>query len=196
MRYHIAIATLLMGACAGSQNQEPGGALHGVESKIEVCVIDTVAPGGMMAIGAVRVHATNDTLVMQSVGRVPLREIVRGPRVLAEAKWISPRTPLQLNTASGRVRFLRTGQPKVFAQGRLILLGMMRGVPIFALPAEAGAMRPEIEALAARGIDLETALSQRVSLRRQMSRVNALYIPVSLTGCTFQKFAKSRPRRR
>jgi hypothetical protein len=192
---HIFLATLLISACASSR--EAGVvASRATESKVEVCVVDTIAPGGMMPIGAIHVHATNDTLVLQSSGRVPLRQIVRGPKVLSEAKWITSKEPLQLTAASGKVRFVASGAPRPFALSKIVLLGMMRGLPLFAAPAEVTPVRPEIESLAARGIDLEKALAQRVTLRRQLDKIKTLYAPVSLTGCTFQALTKEVRRRR
>ncbi|MGQ0561028.1 MAG: hypothetical protein ACT443_04045, partial [Gemmatimonadota bacterium] len=193
MRRFIAIATIALAACSAKQQPAPA-ALGAAESRIEVCVVDTIAPGGMMTLGAMRVHATGDTLVLQSEGRVPLRTIVQGPKVLSEATWITARAPLQLRAASGRVRFAKSGEPRVMAPGSIVLLGIMRGLPLYALPAEGAALRPELEALAARGVDLEKALQQRLTLRRQLDRVRTLYLPTALAGCSFQGFTKARRR--
>jgi hypothetical protein len=179
--------------CGPKETVTPSANAAG-ESKIQVCVIDPIVPGGMMTIDATHIRATNDTLVLQKDGRVPIARVVRGPKVLGDAKWITPRTPLQLTAASGRVTF-RPNARRVYAPGKIVLLGVMRGMPLYVLPAEGGAMRPEIEALAARGMDLEKALQQSRTLRRQLDRVKSVYAPVALTGCAFQQFAKVQPRR-
>ena len=187
-RFYLIVMAALAG-CGPKQTVSPPASAS-AESKIQVCVIDPIVPGGMMTINATHVRTTGDTLVMQSEGRVPIARVVRGPKVLAEAKWITPRAPLQLNAASGRVTFALNPQRRVFAPGKIVLLGVMRGLPLYVLPAEGGAMRPELEALAARGVDLEKALQQSRTLRRQLDRVKTLYAPVALTGCAFQQLAK------
>ena len=184
------IPLLLLAACA--PKQKPPEVSSPVESNITVCVIDTLAPGGMMNVGAIYSRATNDTVVVQSSGRVKLSQIVGSPKTLSAATWITAKQPLQLVAASGRVRFMPSGAAKTMAPGSIVLLGMMRGLPVFALPNEGGPMRPELESLAAKGVDLERALSQRLTLRRQLDKVRSLYIPVSLTGCQFQTFARAR----
>ncbi|HEX6558983.1 MAG TPA: hypothetical protein VF021_05955 [Longimicrobiales bacterium] len=189
-----ALAIALAAAACASAPKSAG--TPGAESNIQLCIVDTIAPGGMMTIGAIHVHATNDTVILQPEGRVPVAKAVAGPKVLSQATWITAKQPLQLTTARGRIRFVRSGQPKTFAPGKIALLAMMRGVPVFALGREGGAMRPELESLAARSIDLERALQQRVSLRRQMDRVKTLYIPTSLVGCVFQPFTRAAAPRR
>lgn len=166
------------------------------ESNIQVCVVDTIAPGGMMTIGAIRIHTTDDTVILQPEGRVPIARAVAGPKVLSQATWITAKQPLQLTTARGRMRYVQSGRPKSYAPGKISLLAMMRGVPIFAVGSEGGPMRPELESLAARGIDLERALQQRATLRRQMDRVKTLYVPTSLVGCVFQPFTRTASARR
>jgi hypothetical protein len=185
---------IALAGCGRKETVMPSANAAG-ESRIQVCVIDPIVPGGMMTINATHVRATNDTLVMQSEGRVPIARVVRGPKVLADAKWITPRAPLQLTAQSGRLTFAANAKPRVFAPGKIVLLGVMRGLPLYVLPAEGGAMRPEIEALAARGADLEKALQQSRTLRRQLDRVKTIYAPVALTGCAFQQFAKVQRRR-
>jgi hypothetical protein len=194
MRSFLIVVSSALVACAPQQTAAPATAAS-AESKIEVCVIDPVVPGGMMTVAATHVHATGDTLVMQSEGRVPIARLVAGPKILTEATWITPRTPLQLAAESGRVTFAMNTQPRIFAPGKIVLLGVMRGLPLYVLPAEGGAMRPEVEAMAARGVDLEKALQQSRTLRRQLDRVKTIYAPVSLTGCAFQQFSKVQRRR-
>ena len=189
MRPFLFVVMIALAGCGPKATVTPSASAAG-ESRIQVCVIDPIVPGGMMTINATHVRATGDTLVMQSEGRVPIERVVRGPKVLADAKWITPRTPLQLNAASGRVTFAPNAQRRVYAPGKIVLLGVMRGLPLYVLPAEGGAMRPELEALAARGMDLEKALQNSRTLRRQLDRVKTLYAPVALTGCAFQQFAK------
>jgi hypothetical protein len=193
MRRLYVIVMAALAGCGPKQTVSPPAAASG-ESKIQVCVIDPVAPGGTMTINATHVRATNDTLVMQSEGRVPIERVVRGPKVLGDAKWITPKTPLQLTAASGRLTFTPNSR-RVFAPGKVVLLGVMRGLPLYVLPAEGGAMRPELEASAARGADLEKALQQSRTLRRQLDRVKTIYAPVALTGCSFQQFSKAQRRR-
>ena len=179
---------LLSGACAaGKPKADP--AIQ-PDIPIEVCIIDTIAPGGMMTIGALHVRATNDTVILQPEGRVPIARAVAGPRVLAEATWTDAKTPIQLAGANGRVRFALSGSPRVQNPGKVALLAMMRGAPIFTVPSEGGRMRAELESFAARGMDLEKALQQRATLRRQLENVQALYIPTKLVGCEFQRFVK------
>lgn len=185
----------LLAACAAkSPAPEPATAAP-TENKLQLCVIDTIAPGGMMSIGAIHVIATNDTLILQQEGRIPIAKALAGPKVLREATWMGPKSPILITRASGRAVYAQTGTPKVQQPGKVALLAMMRGVPIFAAPGEGGPMRAELEALAARGVDLENALRQRSSLRRQMDRVQTLYVPTSLVGCEFQAFTAPRRRR-
>jgi len=190
----ILVLTVALGACASGQKTTT--APIGAESNIQVCVVDTIAPGGMMTVSAIHAQATHDTLILQREGRVKIHEAVAGPKVLSQAAWISARQPLQLTSANGRVRYAQAGKPKALAPGRIVLLGMMRGLPVFALPSEGGAMRAELESLAARGIDLEKSLQQRATLRRQLVRVRTLYVPTSLVGCVFQQFTRAPAPRR
>lgn len=192
-RAGVLLLAAMAAACASSQSKPRDGT---AESNIQVCVVDTIAPGGMMSIGAIHVHATKDTVILQPEGRVPIARAVAGPKVLSQATWISAKQPLQLTTANGRVRYNPSGRAKTYAPGKIALLGMLRGVPVFAVPTEGGPMRAEVESLAARGVDLEKALQQRASLRRQVVRVKTLYIPTSLVGCVFQPFTRAPAPRR
>ena len=178
---------IAIGACAPKTPtvEAPPAA---AEQNIQLCVVDTIAPGGMMTIGAIVVPATNDTLVLHSEGRIPVRELVAGPQVLCDAKWLSVRQPLQL----ARLRFAPNGTARAFAPGALTLLGMYRGLPVFVKAGDERRMRPELEALAARGVDLEKALQQRSSLRRAAERLSTVYVPAALTGCVFQPLVKTR----
>ena len=180
----------LIAACASKAPPPPPAPT--AETKVEVCVVDPVAPGGLMTISAIHVHSSNDTVVVQSEGRVLLDSAVAGPRVLSEATWITARTPLQFQTSAGRYNWVPAGAERVMLPGKVVLLGTVRGLPIYALPGEGGPMRAEVEALAAQGIDLDKALQQRASLRRQMARVKPLYVPTSIVGCKFQLFGRKR----
>jgi hypothetical protein len=120
---------------------------------------------------------------LQADGRVPIEKITAGSKV-----WRSG--TVQLTTGTGRVRFAPSGKPRVFAPGKITLLGMIGSVTVFANPADAGPMRPQIEALAARGKNLEQALQSTPALRRQMSKVRTLYMPTSLVNCEFQTFKR------
>jgi hypothetical protein len=196
-RTTLLLATTLLAACAANPKPAaPPAATVAAESNIQVCVIDTIAPGGMMTISAIAVPASHDTVVIQPEGRVSIGKLTAGPKVLAEATWITAKNPLTLSAAGGRVVFKPAGTAKPFATGQVALLGMMRGVPVFAKPTEGGAMRAEVESLSARGIDLEKALAQRLSLRRQFDKINALYIPTALVGCSFQQFSRVTKRAR
>jgi hypothetical protein len=183
------IPALLLTACAAQPKAATVTPVTAAaESNIEVCVVDTIAPGGMMEISAIAVPANHDTVVIQPEGRVAIGQLTAGPKVLSQAAWISTKQPLTLSASGGRVVFRPSGSPRAFTSGQVALLGMMRGTPVFAKPAEGGAMRAEVEALAARGVDLEKALSQRASLRKQIDKINSLYIPSALVGCVFQQF--------
>lgn len=155
----------------------------GAEKRVQVCVVDPIAPGGMMTLSAMHVEGTRDTTVLQANGRVPVARTLTGAKV-----WRSG--PLLLTTGSGRTRFSPSGKPRAVEPGKITLLGMVGSVPIFAGPADAGPMRAEVEALAASGSDLEKSLRARVSLRRQMSKVRTLYMPTSLVNCVFQTFKR------
>lgn len=183
--------TVLAG-CA--HKQQPAATAVPAETHIQICVVDTIAPGGMMNIGAIVSTARGDTTVLQSEGRVPLRQLVAGPKVLSQATWINARQPLQL-AAGTRLRFAPTGAPRAYAAGTLGLLGVFRGLPIFVRAGEQGRMRAEVEALSARGIDLEKALQQRATLRRNAERLTNLYVPTALAGCVFQQLRKTQARR-
>lgn len=145
-----------------------------------------------MSIGAIVVPG--DTVVMQSEGRVPVNQMLAGPKVLSEAKWIPANRPLDLG-AGGRLRYGRNGAPKFYAPGSISLLGMFRGTPVF-VDRKSLKIRPQLEALSARGVDLEKALRQQSNLRREVERITELYIPTALAGCQFQPFRKVPPPRR
>lgn len=174
---------LLTSGCAANSGA-PVGANAGPEKRIQACIVDTIAPGGMMTVSAIHLTSSNDTMLLQKNGRVPISEAVAGPRVWTKG-------PVQLTSASGRVNFAPSGKPKAFAPGKIVLLGMHDKVPIFGNPADVGGMRPEVEALAAKGVSLEQALKTRVALRRSMDRVRTLYVPTSLSNCTFQTLTRS-----
>ena len=194
MRTTVLTLALALAACA-SQPKPVTPTAVAAESNVDVCVIDTIAPGGMMSINAISVPATHDTVVIQPQGRVPIAQLTAGPAILSQATWITSKKPLTISAAGGRVIFKPTGQPRTFEIGRIMLLAMMRGVPVFATPSEAAALRPELEALAARGIDLEKALATHATLRRQADKLNTLYMPTSLVGCMFQQFNRVTRRR-
>lgn len=142
-----------------------------------------------MMVSAIRDAVTKDTALMQPEGRVPIARVVAGPRVWTKG-------PVQLTTTAGQVSYQPSGKPRAFAPGKITLLGMVRNVPVFAAPRDAGPLRPEVEALAAEGSDLEKSLQKRLRLRRQMSTVRTLYVPTSLVNCTFQTLTRPAPRRR
>jgi hypothetical protein len=181
MRLTILFAMIAMSGCAAKSSAPV--AVAPVETRMQVCVVDPVAPGGMMTVSGIHVQGTRDTTVLQAEGRVPLSQITAGSKV-----WRSG--PLSLTTTAGRTRFNPTGQPKVFEPGKITLLGLVGSVPVFANPADAAPMRAEIEALAAGGQDLEQSLRKNAALRRQMSRVRTLYVPTSLVNCVFQQFRR------
>lgn len=187
MRKLLPILLLLTG-CAPKKAVQPV-AVSNTTTAIELCVVDTIAPGGMMNISASLIGS--DTTVLQPEGRVPIQKAVEGPKVLGESKWITAHI-ITLRSSAGRVRYQLNGAPKTFAPGQISLLGMIRGTPIFARGAEGGPMRPEIESFAAKGSDMEKALSSSVRLRQQLSKVRFLYVPVNLVGCSFQAFARLR----
>ena len=182
-------ATIAISGCAAKSSAPVANATAPVENRIELCVIDTIAPGGMMTLSAIHVQETNDTLVLQAEGRVPIAEVVAGPKVWTKGS-------IQLSSTAGRLRFNPSGQPRTFAPDKITLLGVLSGLPVFANPADAAGMRPEIEALAASGVDLEQALRRRTTLRRGMARIRTLYVPTSLVNCTFQTLSRPQPRRR
>lgn len=130
-----------------------------------------------------------DTTVLQPEGRLVIRKAVAGPKTVADANWITSKI-ITLRSASGNVRYQLNGAPKAFAPGSISLLGMMRGLPLYALGTEGGPMRAEIESYAAKGLDLEKALASSARLRQQLTRVRFLYAPVNLVGCSFQSFAR------
>ena len=187
MRIPILIAALVIPGCAAKSSAPV--AVGAAEHRVQVCLVDTLVPGGMMTVSAIHVVATNDTLVLQANGRVPIQQVAAGPQT-----WRGG--PIQLLTASGRVRFNASGQPRVFAPGKIVLLGVLNGLPVFGNPGDVGAMRAELEALAASGVDLDQALEKRLSLRRQMNRVRTIYLPTSLVNCTFQTLTRPAPTRR
>jgi hypothetical protein len=178
--------TALTASCA--QHTAAPRAVVPQSSAIQVCVVDTIVPGGMMTISATVAGA--DTTVLTEKGRVPIMASVAGPKTLQEATWINAKTPLQLATSGGRVRFAPSGAAHTYAPGRVMLLGVMRGLPLFALGSEAAGMRPEVESLAAKGVDLEKALQQNARLRTQAARIRSLYVPTSLVGCELQPFSR------
>lgn len=179
------ILAVILSGCA-ARSSAPVNTTVSNETRVQVCVIDTIAPGGMMTLSAIHNVATNDTLVLQADGRVDIDSVVAGPKV-----WT--RGPIQLRTTAGNVRFNPSGTPKAFAPGKITLLGILNGLPVFANPGDASSMRAEIEALAATGVDLDQALAKRAGLRRSMNRIRTLYVPTSLVNCTFQTL--TRPRR-
>jgi hypothetical protein len=186
MRIPILIAAFAICGCAAKSSAPVANAAD--ERRFQLCIVDTIAPGGMMTVSAIHVLSTNDTMLLQSKGRVPVAKAVAGPKV-----WKGG--PVQLTTSSGRVRFNPTGRPRKFAPAKITLLGMVGNLPVFANPAEAAPMRPEIEALAAGGRDLEQTLKSRPAIRRRMDRVRTLYVPTSLSNCTFQTLARAGARK-
>jgi hypothetical protein len=183
MHLKILLATIAISGCAAKSSAPVAIANTPAANRIQVCVIDPVVPGGMMTVSAIHPAGTADTLVLQANGRVPIEKITAGSKV-----WRSG--TLQLTTGSGRVRFAPSGKPRVFVPGKITLLGMIGSVTVFANPADAGPIRPQIEALAARGKNLEQALQSTPALRRQMSKVRTLYMPTSLVNCEFQTFKR------
>ena len=178
-----------MSGCAAKSSAPVAANNAANEARVQVCVVDTIAPGGMMTISAIHNTVTNDTLVLEASGRVAIEQVVAGPKV-----WTAG--PIQLRTTVGAVRFNPAGSPKAFAPGKITLLGVLNGLPVFANPGDASPIRPEIEALAATGVDLDQALEKRLALRRRMDRIRTLYVPTSLVNCTFQTFTRPAQRRR
>lgn len=179
-------ALLLLTGCASAkpESQPIAASATPVETALKLCVVDTVAPGGMMVISAIQSGA--DTTILQASGRVAVRQAVAGPKTIGEVTFVTARKPLTLSTT----RYAWTGVPKTFAPGTIGLLGMFRGLPLYALLAEGGPMRAEVESFAARGMDLEKALSSSARLRTQLSKVRFVYAPTSLVGCSFQALGR------
>jgi hypothetical protein len=182
MRLTILIAAFAMCGCAAKSSAPAANAAD--ERRFQLCIVDPIAPGGMMTVSAIHVRSTNDTMLLQAKGRVRVAQAVAGPKV-----WKSG--PLQLTAASGRLRFNPSGRPRAFAPGKISLLGVVGDLPVFANPADAAPMRPEIEALAASGSDLEQTLKKRPALRRRLDRVRTLYVPTNLSNCTFQTLTRA-----
>ena len=128
MKRTLIAAMLLTSGCAANSGA-PVGANAGPEKRIQACIVDTIAPGGMMTVSAIHLTSSNDTMLLQKNGRVPISEAVAGPRVWTKG-------PVQLTSASGRVNFAPSGKPKAFAPGKIVLLGMHDKVPIFGNPAD------------------------------------------------------------
>jgi hypothetical protein len=183
------VGILILAGCASAKPEpQPVVVSTPVETSVKLCVVDTVAPGGMMVISAIQSGA--DTTVLQASGRVPIQQAVAGPKVIGDVTFVTAKQPLSLGGASRRVRYAWTGSPRTFAPGSIGLLGMFRGLPLYALLNEGGPMRGEVESYAARGMDLEKALSSSARLRSQLSKVRFLYAPVSLVGCSFQTLGR------
>ena len=182
---------LCVSGCAAKGGAPVGAGAHakGPERRIQACIVDTIAPGGMMTVSAIHVLSSNDTMLLQANGRVPIAKAVAGPRVWTKGA-------VQLSSNAGRVSYAPTGKPKVFAPGKIVLLGVHERVPIFGNPKEVAAMRPEVEALAAKGVALDQALKTRAALRRGLDNVRTLYVPTSLSNCTFQTLTRPAARRR
>lgn len=177
-----------MTGCA-ARSSAPVATTGSAGTKVQVCIVDTIAPGGMMTVSAIRTDATKDTVLLQSSGYKPIEKVVAGPKV-----W--QRGPVQLTTAAGKVSYVASGKPRPFAPGKITLLGMVKNLPVYADPRVAAPMRPEIEALAATGADLEKAFQKRPALRKRMNAVRTLYVPTSLVNCTFQTLTRPGSRRR
>lgn len=179
---------IALAGCA-ARSSAPVATIGSSGAPVQVCIVDTIAPGGMMTVSAIRDTLTNDTTVLQSSGRMPIAKVVAGPSV-----W--NKQPLQLTTSAGKVRYAASGKTRVFEPGKIMLLGMVKNTPVFAGPKEVAPMRPEIEALAATGSDLEQALQKRPALRRRMNAIRTVYVPTSLVNCTFQTLTRPATRRR
>lgn len=186
MRWTIIAAVLFSSGCAANSSAPvaANNNAKGPEKRIQACIVDTIAPGGMMTVSAIHVLTSNDTMLLQANGRVPISKAVAGPRT-----WTNG--PVQLTTTAGRVSYSPSGKPRTYAPGKIVLLGVHEKVPIFGNPVDVGAMRPEVEALAAKGVSLDKALKTRVALRRRMDKVRTLYVPTSLSNCMFQTLTRS-----
>lgn len=170
---------VMLAGCAAKRSVPAVAPATSNEAALQLCAVDTIAPGGMMMINAIR--TATDTVVVQANGRVPISQVVADAPPLREGS-------ISLN----RIRYIKSGTPKSVAPGSITLLGSRGGLPLFALSSEGGPMRAEIEALAAQGKDLEKALAGSARLRSQLRKVRFLYVPNESVGCIFQKFARVR----
>ncbi|HUP89285.1 MAG TPA: hypothetical protein VM100_08045 [Longimicrobiales bacterium] len=168
---------VVLAACAKKQTVQPVVSATSNEIVMQVCTVDTIAPGGMMMINAIR--TTTDTVVVQANGRVYISQVVAAAPVMRES-----------SVSLSKTRYVKSGTPKTYAPGSIVLLGVLRGLPLYALATEGGPMRAEVEAAAVKGKDLEKALAGSARLRTQMGKVRFLFVPTHSVGCTFQQLAR------
>ena len=151
---------------------------------VEVCLIDPAAPQGFRMQEA-RLLNASDTVINLRVADRLIQERVP---VAMKADWYINGKPLLIGTGADSIDLFTYGSPRAFTSGQLVILGVARGMPIYADLRNASLALQEI-AKASRGNrnrDLGEILAESKTVRERVDRIGIFYVPLSVVGCVFQ----------
>ena len=160
-----------------------------VEERIRVCVIDPSAANGITTVDAVYLPETRDTMVVVNGQRRAFATTVPRVMVANEADWFVRGEPLTVNIAdNATIEYTTWQSARMIESDRLALLGMSRGLPVYANRDDVRDFWEDWEDAreAAMSNDLDDVIEENNELAAELEEVQFLYVPLRPTGCVFQ----------
>jgi hypothetical protein len=157
------------------------------DENISVCIVDPATPSGFRMQEA-KVRAGGDTVVSVGTAARPIGESLPTFPLARFADWYITGKPLVIGTGTHRMRLFTYWSAQVLTSDKLVPIGFVRGMPLYADRREAAPLMEEFKAtyphVPAR--ELSHILDTNPSVRARMDQIRLFYTPIVVVGCVFQ----------